>query len=103
MQLGNRAAAEQSSVGRVLVGRDLRPLRHGTKVSNDRNVPASAILRVFCVDGPCLGVQYLDPDSGRVLFARGSVHVYRVKEGEIVRTDVGPCPAAYFDHTLSAP
>lgn len=103
MQLANRAPAEPSSVGRVLVGRDLRPLRPGTKVSNDRNVPASAILRVFCVDGPCLGVQYLDPDNGHVLFTRGSVHVYRVKDGDIVRTDVGPCPAAYFDHTLPTP
>ena len=30
---------------------------------------SGAILRVFCVDGPCQGAQFLDLDTGRVLFS----------------------------------
>jgi hypothetical protein len=67
---------------------------------NDHEVHASAIIRVFCVDGPCHGVQYLDEDSGRIIFERGEQwHIYTVRDGETIMTDFGPCPAAYFDYT----
>ena len=29
---------------------------------------AREIIRVFCVDGPCHGLRYLDSDTGRILF-----------------------------------
>ena len=30
---------------------------------------SGAIIRVVCEDGPCQGLQYLDADTGRVLFS----------------------------------
>jgi hypothetical protein len=36
---------------------------------------AHAIVRVFCVDGPCHGLHYLDVDSGRILFSGGQITV----------------------------
>ncbi len=32
-------------------------------------MPSGAIVRVFCVDGPRQGVQYVNLDTGRVLFS----------------------------------
>jgi hypothetical protein len=63
-------------------------------------VIASAILRVFCVDGPVRGVRYLDHDTARVLFEEaGRRHVYRVSAGESAVKDFGRVPKAYFDHS----
>ena len=61
---------------------------------------ASAILRVFCVDGPVRGVRYLDHDTGRVMFEEaGSRHVSRVSASESEVTDFGRVPKTYFDHS----
>ncbi len=54
-----------------------------------------AIIRVFCVDGPCRGLQYLDPDTGRVLFSEdserlGLCYFYRVSATQMTHTDFGP-------------
>ena len=52
------------------------------------------------MDGPCRGVQYLDEDSGRVIFGPGDEsHIYRIHDGEAVTMDFGPCPSAYFVRT----
>jgi hypothetical protein len=61
---------------------------------------ASAIVRVFCVDGPCAGVQYVSAESGHVLFADDvERRVYRVSVDETVDTGNGSYPAAYFERT----
>jgi hypothetical protein len=63
-------------------------------------MPSGAILRVFCVDGPCEGVQYVNLDTGRVLFSDrpGSARcVYRNSAGEITSNVAGSFPATYFD------
>jgi hypothetical protein len=60
---------------------------------------AGAIIRVFCVDGPCRGVQYLDEDTGRIVFDEPDRHLYLIRIGTTVDTDFGPCPAAYFQRT----
>jgi hypothetical protein len=65
----------------------------------DRHVEAHAIGRVFCVDGPCRGMQFVDLDTGRVVFDQSAAHVYRVHDTETISTDFGPCRAAYFDRT----
>ncbi len=63
---------------------------------------ASVVTRVFCVDGPCHGLQYLDLDTGRILFddhdGLGLHYIYRVSEDEITYTDFGPSHDAHFDH-----
>src|SRR6266704_514911 len=46
---------------------------------------SGAIIRVFCVDGPCEGLRYLNPDTGRVLFsdvAEAERAVYKVRDEE---------------------
>jgi hypothetical protein len=61
---------------------------------------SGAIARVFCVDGPCHGVQYVNLDSGRVLFSDRpdcARSVYRVNLAEITSNAAGSFPAAYFD------
>lgn len=63
---------------------------------------ANAIIRVFCVDGPCRGVQYLDQGSGRIMLDDGDWHLYLVRGGKTVDTDFGPCPAAYYERTQLA-
>ena len=69
-------------------------------------VSSGAIARVFCVDGPCQGVQYVNLDNGRVLFsdcpdcARG---VYRISLAEITSNVTGSFPAAYFDRADRPP
>jgi hypothetical protein len=70
-------------------------------------VHAHAIIRVFCVDGPCQGLQHLDADTGRVLFNEeaerlGLWYIYRVSATHITHTDFGPSPNAHFDHAVLA-
>lgn len=65
-------------------------------------VPASsgAIIRVFCVDGPCRGPHYVNLDTGRVLFSDvPDSHrcVYRVSMGDTASADTDPYPAAYLE------
>lgn len=58
------------------------------------------IVCVLCVDGPCQGLQYLNPHSGRVVHSDvtdGTSCIYRVSAGETATTVVGSFPAAYFD------
>jgi hypothetical protein len=57
-------------------------------------------VRVFCVDGPCQGVQYVNLDTGRVLFSDrpDCAHsVYWISAGEVTSNVAGSFPAAYFD------
>ena len=69
-------------------------MRVQTTLSNDREMSASAIIRVFCVDGPCEGVQYMDEATGRILFEKSQQwHVYRL-DGATTNAVHGPCPAA---------
>ena len=61
---------------------------------------SGAILRVFCVDGPCQGVQHVDLDTGRVLFSDAidaEYCIYRVDLAETTSSLAGSFPAAYFD------
>jgi hypothetical protein len=61
---------------------------------------SGAIAPVFCVDGPCRGVQYVNLDSGRVLFSDCpdcARSVYRIRLAEITSNAAGSLPAAYFD------
>ena len=61
---------------------------------------SGAIARVFCVDGPCQGAQYVNLDSGPVLFSDcpDCVHsVYRISLAEITSNAAGSLPAAHFD------
>jgi hypothetical protein len=37
---------------------------------------SGTIVRVYCVDGPYLGLQYLDADTGRVLFVDNATETY---------------------------
>ena len=58
------------------------------------------IVRAFCVDGPCQGVQYVDLETGRVLFsdaADAEYCIYRVDPAETTSSIAGSFPAAYFD------
>jgi hypothetical protein len=62
-----------------------------------------AIVRVFCVDGPCAGLQYVDADSGLILFcelAGCRRCFYRINH---IAYDAGRRPDAYFDHLESLP
>jgi hypothetical protein len=57
------------------------------------------IIRVFCVDGPCHGEQYLNLDTGRIVFDGNSApphHVYRIDPDE--RIGIRSLQTAYFDH-----
>jgi len=65
----------------------------------------STIIRVFCVDGPLRGIQFLDEGTGRILTeeSAGRGHLYHVDRGVEVFTDFGRCPAARFDRTLELP
>ncbi len=67
---------------------------------------ANTIIRVFAVDGPCYGLQYLDLDTGRVLFGNAADHrwyVYELDDEKTVYTDFGPSRTAHFDHVERAP
>jgi len=57
------------------------------------------IARVFCVDGPLRGIQFLDQRTGRVLSEETTPHYYRVDDTELITTAFGPCPAAYYERT----
>ena len=62
---------------------------------------ASMIIRVFCVDGPCPGLQYMNLETGRILFDThpdGLHYIYRVSDDGTAHTDFGPSRTAYFDH-----
>jgi hypothetical protein len=68
---------------------------------------AKALIRVFCVDGPCRGMQYLDADTGRVLFDEeaqrlGVSYIYRVSATELTHTDFGPSRNAHFEYAKPA-
>ncbi len=61
---------------------------------------ASAIIGVDCIEGPCHGLQYIDLDSGRILFGNTGHrqrHIYRVSD-TAATIDLG-YPSAYYDHT----
>ena len=52
------------------------------------------------MDGPCAGLQYVNLDSGRVLFgidADSKNCVYRISVDETRSTVAGSHPVAYFD------
>ena len=64
---------------------------------------ARAIVRVFCVDGPCAGVHYVDADTGRIVFyegAGGGRCYYRIDQQAY---NAGVRPRAYFDRVGVAP
>ena len=71
---------------------------------------SGAIIRAFCVDGPCQGLRYVNHDSGHVVFSDvtdGDWCIYKIS-GETVDTIAGRYPAAYFDrydwpHTPGGP
>jgi hypothetical protein len=57
---------------------------------------AGTIVRVYCVNGPLQGSQYVDAETGRVLFTNASdtrAYVYHVADEQW--RDGRPC--AYFD------
>jgi hypothetical protein len=67
---------------------------------------SGAIARVFCVDGPCQGVRYINLDTGRVLFSDwpdGAHGIYRISAEEITSNVVGSFPAAYLDRCDQPP
>lgn len=55
---------------------------------------------MYCFDGPFRGVQYLDIDTGRVMFT-DNVHAarcfYRLIDGQTTTTAIGTLPTAYVD------
>jgi hypothetical protein len=48
---------------------------------------SEAILRVFCVDGPCHGVQHVDLDTGRVLFSDTIEAEYCIYRVDLTKTN----------------
>jgi hypothetical protein len=64
-----------------------------------RTMSRGTVIRVFCVDGPCHGEQYLSLETGRILFDNSGPrhHVYRLNQDE--RIGIRTLPTAYFDHT----
>ena len=59
-------------------------------------VTSGAIIRVVCHDGPCRGPQYMDVDSGRILYSEipeAATVVYRI-EGQpgYIHTNIPPAP-----------
>jgi len=62
--------------------------------------------RVFCVDGPCRGLHYVERKTGRILDedpdGLGLWYIYRVSDREVAPTESGPSPSAYFDHVTPA-
>ena len=73
-------------------------------------MPSGAIIRAFCVDGPCQRPRYVNHDSGHVSFsdvADGDSCIYKISR-ETIDTIAGRLPAAYFDrydwpHMLGGP
>ena len=61
---------------------------------------SGAIVRVFCVDGPCQGLHYVNLDTGRVLFSDvpdSHLCVYRISIGSTASTEAGSYPTAYLE------
>jgi hypothetical protein len=61
---------------------------------------ADRIIRVFCVDGPCRGLQFLDLDTGRILLdhrPESASYIYWVDDHGTALTDFGPSRATYFE------
>jgi hypothetical protein len=67
---------------------------------------AREILRVFCVDGPCHGLHYVEIKTGRILDEDpddlGLCYIYQVSDHEITHTDFGPSPSAHFSYAKPA-
>jgi hypothetical protein len=67
---------------------------------------AREIVRVFCVDGPCRGLHYVEIKTGRVLDedpdGLGLWYIYRVSDHEVTQTDFGSSPSAHFDYAKPA-
>ena len=67
---------------------------------------AREIIRVFCVDGPCHGLHYVEIKTGRILDEDpddlGLWYIYRVSDHEISHTGFGPSPSAHFDYVKPA-
>jgi hypothetical protein len=60
---------------------------------------SGAIVRVYCADGPCQGEQYLNLDTGRILFDDNPGpphHIYRIEHNDATTLRY---PTSYFDHT----
>jgi hypothetical protein len=83
---------------------DVRHLPGGIRSANGQSMRAKAVVRVFCVDGPMRGLQFLDVDTGRVLSDRldGLWHIYLVSDDEMRHTDFGPSRVARFDRAEPA-
>ena len=63
----------------------------------------NVVARVFCVDGPFHGVQYIDLGTGRILFKDdssdlGLSYFYKVSNHEATPTDFGLSRVAYLGH-----
>jgi hypothetical protein len=59
-----------------------------------------ALTRVFCVDGPCHGEQYMNLDTGRILLDGNTPaphHIYRLDADE--RIGIRDLPTAYYIRT----
>jgi len=67
---------------------------------------ARETIRVFCVDGPCRGLHYVEATTGRILDedpdGLGLWYLYRISDREITNAESGPSPSAYFDHVAPA-
>jgi hypothetical protein len=67
---------------------------------------AREIIRVFCVDGPCHGLHYVEINTGRVLDEDpddlGLWYICQVSDHEITHTDFGPSPTAHFRYAIPA-
>jgi hypothetical protein len=68
---------------------------------------ARAIVRVLCVDGPARGLQYLDIDTGRIMFNEesdrlGVWYIYRLGPTQHTDTGVGPARNAHYEYATPA-
>jgi len=67
---------------------------------------ARETVRVFCLDGPCRGLHYVEATTGRIVDedpdGLGLWYIYRVSDHEVSDTESGPSPSAYFDHVTAA-
>ena len=64
-------------------------------------VHSNVVIRVFCVDGPCRGLQYINLVTGRIIAeakAGTPSYIYRVSDHRTQDTDFGPSRVAHFDH-----
>jgi len=63
---------------------------------------AREIIRVFCVDGPCHGLHYVETKTGRILDEDpddlGLCYIYQISDHQVTHTDFGPSPSAHFSH-----